>query len=128
MVNGLFKDIDNHCSGCNNYKGCVTCKNGEQWAHYEDATEIDALRTEYEKGKADVLMSLPVWRKSEPDIGQHYVLLFHGGGCIDTCDYRPIEKKFYYYDGSSYEDVSYNSDVLIGWMYVSELENLPKEE
>ena len=25
------------CDGCNNVKGCVTCVNGDQWAHYEES-------------------------------------------------------------------------------------------
>lgn len=24
-----------YCSGCNNDKGCITCVNGDQWAHIE---------------------------------------------------------------------------------------------
>lgn len=27
------------CDGCNNVKGCVTCVNGNQWAHYSEVKE-----------------------------------------------------------------------------------------
>ena len=29
------------CNGCNNIKGCVTCKDGSEWAHYEEPTSND---------------------------------------------------------------------------------------
>ena len=28
--------LDDKCDGCNNIKGCVTCKDGSEWAHYEE--------------------------------------------------------------------------------------------
>lgn len=31
------------CDGCNNVKGCITCTNGDQWAHY---SEVDDSKQE----------------------------------------------------------------------------------
>ena len=32
----LINSIDDKCDGCNNAKGCITCKDGSEWAHYEE--------------------------------------------------------------------------------------------
>lgn len=29
------------CEGCNNVKGCVTCTNGDQWAHITEASTVE---------------------------------------------------------------------------------------
>ncbi len=43
------------CDGCNNVKGCVTCVNGDQWAHYEESEKPMNLEKEIEKAGKDVL-------------------------------------------------------------------------
>lgn len=30
---------EGYCEGCNNVKGCVTCVDGDQWAHYKEAEQ-----------------------------------------------------------------------------------------
>ena len=37
----LIDSIDDKCDGCNNAKGCVTCKDGSEWAHYEEPVSED---------------------------------------------------------------------------------------
>lgn len=70
----------------------------------------------------------PKWKKTEPEPGHRYVLLFDNcGGVVESDDYRPKDKKFYYSDGDYYNDVSYNDNLLVGWMYFEELKELPKE-
>lgn len=32
-----LEEAASKCKGCNNVKGCVTCVNGDQWAHYEES-------------------------------------------------------------------------------------------
>ena len=29
------------CDGCNNVKGCITCEDGSEWAHYEDSGDLE---------------------------------------------------------------------------------------
>lgn len=29
------------CKGCNNVKGCITCVDGDQWAHYKESVRED---------------------------------------------------------------------------------------
>ena len=73
-------------------------------------------------------LKLPKWKKTEPEPGHRYVLLFdNGGGVVESDDYRTKEKKFYYSDGDYYNDVSYDNKLLVGWMYFEELKELPKE-
>lgn len=39
---------EGYCEGCNNFKGCVTCVDGDQWAHYnEDVNNEDADDEDY---------------------------------------------------------------------------------
>ncbi|MBP5723487.1 MAG: hypothetical protein J6X18_07955 [Bacteroidales bacterium] len=73
-------------------------------------------------------LKLPKWKKTEPEPGHRYVLLFdNSGGVVESDDYRPKDKKFYYSDGDYYNDVSYNDKSLVGWMYLEELKKLAKE-
>lgn len=37
----LIDSLDDKCDGCNNVKGCVTCVDGSEWAHYEDPVSGD---------------------------------------------------------------------------------------
>ena len=30
---------EGYCEGCNNVKGCVTCVDGDQWAHYKEVEQ-----------------------------------------------------------------------------------------
>ena len=34
---GKLKEYIDKCKGCNNVKGCVTCVDGSEWAHYEES-------------------------------------------------------------------------------------------
>ena len=36
------------CEGCNNVKGCVTCVDGDQWAHYEESEISNDLAMTWE--------------------------------------------------------------------------------
>ena len=133
------------CDGCNNYKGCITCENGEQWARVDEMEdEPEPIETKeeiakqllyvceksykngYRDGKYDTERKLPTWKKTEPEPGNFYVLMFEGGSVISTDDYRPKEGVFYYEDGDFYPDIRYDSESLIGWMYVDELMQLTK--
>ena len=31
------------CDGCNNFKGCINCEDGSEWAHYEEEHIIEDL-------------------------------------------------------------------------------------
>ena len=132
------------CDGCNNYKACVTCKNGDQWAHLEVVSEEPSESKEeiarmllhvneksykigYRDGKFDTEARSLTWKKTEPEPGRYYVLMFEGGSVISTDDYRPDEGNFYYEDADYYPDVRYDSKSLVGWMYIDELKQLPKE-
>ena len=45
------------CNGCNNIKGCVTCVNGDQWAHITEASTVELSDDEnptYKKPKFNV--------------------------------------------------------------------------
>lgn len=37
----FIRSLQDKCDGCNNFKGCVTCKNGSEWAHYEEPVSED---------------------------------------------------------------------------------------
>ena len=34
---------EGYCEGCNNVKGCVTCVDGDQWAHYKEVEQKPAV-------------------------------------------------------------------------------------
>ena len=74
---------EGYCEGCNNVKGCVTCVDGDQWAHYKEVeqkpindTEKKKLKiskqhlisnyfnAEYERGKVDALKSV-AWSEED---------------------------------------------------------------
>lgn len=38
-----------YCEGCNNVKGCVTCVDGDQWAHYKEVEQNPARSEEDEE-------------------------------------------------------------------------------
>lgn len=37
--NEIKDSIDDKCDGCNNIRGCITCEDGSEWAHYEEHEE-----------------------------------------------------------------------------------------
>ena len=83
----------------------------------------------YKNGKRDAEFNIPKWKKTEPEPWRRYVLFFdNGGGIVESYDYRPEEKKFYYPDGEQYKCVKYDSPWLVGWMYSDELTNLYTKE
>ena len=83
----------------------------------------------YNNGKRDTEFNIPKWKKTEPEPGLRYVLLFATTGSVFEADeYRPNEMNFYYQDGEQYECVKYNSPWLVGWMYSDELKQLQKED
>ena len=82
--------------------------------HHEKLMEI--LREECTK-------DLPRWKRSKPESGRNYVLMFKGGSVINTTDFRE-DGRFYYEDGESYCDIHYN-DSCVMWMYLDELLQLP---
>jgi len=73
--------------------------------------------------KAEALNDLPRWKRSKPESGRNYVLMFKGGSVINTTDFRE-DGRFYYEDGESYCDIHYN-DSCVMWMYLDELLQLP---
>ena len=74
-------------------------------------------------GKEEALKNLPRWKRSKPESGRNYVLMFKGGSVLNTTDFRK-DGKFYYEDGESYNDIHYN-DSCVMWMYLDELLQLP---
>jgi hypothetical protein len=68
----------------------------------------------------------PVWHKGKPEnTGTRYLLHFENGGFAECDDYREKENCFYYACGDCYNEVSANHPEL-SWMYVLDLDNLPK--
>lgn len=43
------------CKGCNNVKGCITCVDGDQWAHYEEpiSKELEEASKEWLRPQLD---------------------------------------------------------------------------
>ena len=46
---GKLKEYIDKCKGCNNVKGCITCVDGSEWAHYEEpvSENLEGASKEY---------------------------------------------------------------------------------
>ena len=36
FIDSMQEEPKDKCKGCNNVKGCITCVDGSEWAHYEE--------------------------------------------------------------------------------------------
>ena len=36
IIDSLQEEPKDKCKGCNNVKGCITCVDGSEWAHYKE--------------------------------------------------------------------------------------------
>ena len=57
------------CEGCNNVKGCITCTNGDQWAHIEEI-DVDAI-TEAMEESVNSEPILSFFCTGQPTIGAY---------------------------------------------------------
>jgi hypothetical protein len=81
---------------------------------------------EHGGGNYTFVEDCPVWHKGKPEnTGTRYLLRFENGGFVECDDYREKENCFYYAEGDYYNEISANHPDL-SWMYVLELDNLPK--
>ena len=39
--NDMMHCAQDKCDGCNNIRGCITCEDGSEWAHYEEPVSSD---------------------------------------------------------------------------------------
>lgn len=108
--------------------------NNPDWTPYSEKSFGDMLldfaalyNMEHEGANYTFVENCPVWRKGKPEnTGTRYLLRFDGGGYVECDDYREKENCFYYQNGEYYNEVSANHPNL-SWMYVLELDNLPKK-
>ena len=73
------------------------------------------------------LENCPVWRKGKPEnTGTRYLLRFEGGAYYVVSDeYRERDNCFYYQEGDYYNS-EFADNPILSWIYLSELDNLPK--
>lgn len=55
FIDSLQEEPVDKCKGCNNVKGCITCVDGDQWAHYEEpiSKELEEASKEWLRPQLD---------------------------------------------------------------------------
>lgn len=96
-INALQEEPKDKCKGCNNVKGCVTCVNGSEFAHYEEAK----IPPVFEEGYWERLGEDPV---SDIDFEQELYKAF--GQVKDFTLGLQIAKRFYDMGKNHQEPVS----------------------
>jgi len=76
---------DNPCDGCNNYKGCITCVKGDQWAHIEECKNGAIVLEDFNGGNGFYKLNLDYLSKEQVEEIEKLVALWN------SKEQKPVE-------------------------------------